>query len=91
MDRNYKSREQDQPSSPPKIRRFLGGSNWGILIWLLLAILTTLWMAGVFRTGSSGVTPISYSAFRQQVEAGNVGQVTVTGQQISGQLREPAE
>jgi cell division protease FtsH len=36
-------------------------------------------------------TRISYSEFRQQVQAGNVERVTVTGQEIQGRLEEAAE
>jgi cell division protease FtsH len=39
----------------------------------------------------SSRTRISYSEFREQVQAGNVERVTVTGEQIQGGLEQPAE
>ncbi len=39
---------------------------------------------------SQGLADISYSTFRQELQSGNVEQVTVTGQEIEGALRNPA-
>jgi cell division protease FtsH len=61
------------------------------VIWLLLglAIASTLW--GPLSRRLNSRTQVSYSEFREQVRAGNVEQVTVTGQQIQGRLEEAAE
>ena len=42
-------------------------------------------------TTLADVHEIHYSAFRQQVQEGNVEQVTVSETEIIGQLKEPAE
>jgi cell division protease FtsH len=62
-----------------------------LLIWLLLglAIASVVW--GPLSNRLNSRTRISYSEFRQQVQAGNVEQVTVTGQEIQGRLEEAAE
>ncbi len=66
-----------------------GCSLFGMSIWLILLVVASLWVVGVFDRGQA--VEISYSAFRQQVEEGNVARVTVTGEQIQGELKEPAE
>ncbi len=56
---------------------------------LLAALLVwTFWGAGNF--GSSAVV-ISYSTFEKQLAAGNVEQVTMTGDEIQGKLEKQAE
>jgi cell division protease FtsH len=61
------------------------------VIWLLfgLAIASIVW--GPLSSRLTSRTRISYSTFREQVQAGNVAQITVTGQQIEGSLEEPLE
>jgi len=66
-----------------------GCSLFGMSIWLILLVAATLWVFGVFDR--SQAVEISYSAFRQQVEEGNVARVTVSGEQIQGELKEPVE
>jgi cell division protease FtsH len=64
-------------------------SHWTLILWLfILFILLGPWIANLF---SPKGTPISYSAFRSQLEAGNVQKVIVQGEQISGELKKPAE
>jgi cell division protease FtsH len=62
-----------------------------MVIWILLglALATVLW--GPLSNQFSDRTQIDYSEFRQQVRAGNVERVTVTGQRLEGQLAEEAE
>jgi hypothetical protein len=38
--------------------------------------------------GGSEDVPIDYSTFRTELEAGNVQRITVSGQEITGQLQE---
>jgi cell division protease FtsH len=47
------------------------------------------WLWSAFTGGKAG-PEISYTAFRQQLETGNVKQVTVTGDKIVGQLKQAA-
>jgi cell division protease FtsH len=64
-------------------------SHWTLILWLfILFILLGPWIANLF---SPKGTPISYSAFRSQLEAGNVQKIVVQGEQISGELKKPAE
>jgi cell division protease FtsH len=63
--------------------------NWKLILWLfILFFLIGPWISKQFI--SKG-TEISYSTFRSQLEAGNVGKVTVQGEKISGELKKPAE
>ena len=63
--------------------------NWKLILWLfILFFLIGPWISKQF--GSKG-TEISYSTFRDQLEAGNVGKVTVQGEKISGEFKKPAE
>ncbi len=85
-------RPEDQERQPLERRfRLTGCSSRGLIIWLLmgLALATVLW--GPLSDQFSDRTRIDYSEFRQQVQAGNVERVTVTGETIEGQLREEAE
>jgi cell division protease FtsH len=61
------------------------------LIWLVIAAVFIVPWAWNLLSGRIDRIQISYSTFRQQVQAGNVEQVTVAGQKIQGQLKEPAE
>jgi cell division protease FtsH len=70
-----------KPGSSPKI----GG---GILIWLVLIVVVVYTLFSLFP-GSDSVT-VSYSEFKKQVTAGNVSQVTIGAQEISGRFKEGA-
>jgi cell division protease FtsH len=75
---------QDQGGGPPS-----GPSPWTIILWLLLLfLLLGPWFASLFE---SKTVAISYSAFRRQLEAGNVEKVTIRGEKITGQLKKPAQ
>jgi cell division protease FtsH len=64
-------------------------SHWTLILWLfILFILLGPWIASLFSPKGFG---ISYSAFRSQLEAGNVQKVIVQGEKISGELKNPAE
>ena len=64
-------------------------SHWTLILWLfILFILLGPWIASLFSPKGFA---ISYSAFRSQLEAGNVQKVIVQGEKISGELKTPAE
>jgi cell division protease FtsH len=64
-------------------------SHWTLILWLfILFILLGPWIASLFSPKGFA---ISYSAFRSQLEAGNVQKVIVQGEKISGELKKPAE
>ena len=85
--------EQTQPNSQPKEQPPLPNpriSKTFILLLLLIGFLPWIW--GWFFGGSPAeTTQINYSAFRQQLKAGNVVQVTIQGDRINGILKEPVE
>jgi cell division protease FtsH len=76
-------KQTDRPSSP------FGGMG-RLLLWLLLAILFIPWLWSIFA-GTVPRTEISYSLFREQVTADNVVSVTMAGEVIEGEFREPIE
>ncbi len=92
-----KERRKDEPredqEKEPRQRRFsIGGCRTrGLIIWVLLglALASAIW--GPLSNQFSDVTQVDYSDFREQVRAGNVSQVTVMGETIEGQLKEPVE
>ncbi len=65
------------------------GINWRLIFWLfIIFLLLAPWISKQYV--SKG-TQISYSAFRKQVEAGNVTKVTVEGEKIFGEFKNPIE
>ena len=89
MNRFRKGPDQQNKEQRPQIRR--PGCGGSVIVWLLvgLAVASLFW--GPLSRQFSGRTRISYSAFRDQVENGNVTQVTVSGEEIRGQLKEAAQ
>ncbi|MGB9741718.1 MAG: ATP-dependent zinc metalloprotease FtsH [candidate division WOR-3 bacterium] len=61
-----------------------------LLIWILILVIA--WVAWtIFYQRRQTGPRISYTEFIKQVEAGNVLKVTITEQEISGTLKQPAE
>ena len=64
--------------------------NWGKVLrrtwWLILLALVVNWIIASTLMGTSRTT-VSYTAFRAQVAAGNVSEVTSTGDTIEGTFR----
>lgn len=60
-----------------------------MLIWVVAVTLLALW-AWSYMYSPAGGPQISYSEFWSQLNDENVAEVTVEGEQIRGQLREPA-
>ena len=77
-----RSQEPQQPKSPrPRI-------NWiSTLLWLALGFVFLSWFWGSLGPDDAA-TQIAYTTFRQEVDAGNVSEITVRGEQIEGQLVE---
>jgi len=59
-------------------------------IWVLIALLllTNLWSAW---SDARQVKPVPYSTFQSWVDAGRVTEVTVSGDEVLGQLKDPGE
>ncbi len=72
---------KDQPPPPSPVRRWL---NWLLLAGLIIWNIFLFWPAG-----SPSSTTIAYSTFLDQTQAGNVGQVSIQGNQISGAFVAP--
>ena len=72
-----------QGPGSPQLPKF----NWTLIFWLLILFL----ILGPLLSKQVGVkgTQLSYSSFRDQLEAGNVDKVTVEGEKISGEFKKP--
>jgi cell division protease FtsH len=74
-------------------RNLPGCSALNVLIWLAVAV-AFIWPVVWNRSDLFGIqdrAQISYTAFRAELEDGNIELVTVKGQEIAGQLKEPAQ
>jgi len=67
-----------------------GGGRWRLVIWVVLATLFALWAYGYWGQGAAGGERISYSEFREQLQNGNIEQVVVQGNSVSGDLKSTA-
>jgi cell division protease FtsH len=76
---------EQQGRSPLKIRR-LGCGPPSLIFWIVvLSLISFFAFNSLFARNS--VTQTTYSAFRQQLQNGNVARVTVQGQKISGKFK----
>lgn len=67
-----------------------GCSSW--LIWIILLALLVPWLIQLFRQeGTEPAQTIPYSEFRTLVESGEIDEITVTGEEIRGNLNQPVE
>ena len=82
--------EERLPNLPDR-PYFIGCSPWGILIWVVLVIGIIFLLWNSFKGGLGTPAQINYSAFRRRLSAGNIERVTVLGEEIRGELKEPAE
>ncbi len=73
------------PQGPKKTsgQRQSNPSPWGLLWWVLFAVLLA-WNFSLFLAPRTTTPTIPYSTFVEQVRAGNVSAVHVTGDQITG-------
>ncbi len=82
-----------EPKRDPDNRKMMGdgssNSRWRFLIWLLLAAALLPWLWAQFM--GENEFEISYSNFRQQVQADNVEEVTIQGERVQGTFVEPVE
>jgi cell division protease FtsH len=65
-----------------------GCGSWGL--WLILLAALGFALFNIFGSPGSNATQISYTAFHQQLENGNVASVTINNQQVTGQLKKQA-
>ncbi|MGH3764762.1 MAG: ATP-dependent metallopeptidase FtsH/Yme1/Tma family protein [Pseudonocardiaceae bacterium] len=70
----------NQPAGPSRQQR----PSWSRFWWVLLALLAINWIVSGLLLGPAPRTPVSYTFFVSQVDAGNVKDITATGDQIEG-------
>ncbi len=84
----YKDENQKEPLSKRLGSPGCGGLAGSSLLWLILTIALSFWAYNQFGPqGNAG--EVSYTQFKQQVQAGNVTSVTITGDQIQGAFTDP--
>jgi cell division protease FtsH len=86
------SRRPTPPSGkePPPPRR--PWENNSFRIWLVLILLLFAWQAySMFNNDGEPQANIPYTLFLEQVQAGNVTEVTMVDTQVSGEFRTPIE
>lgn len=77
-----------EPSQPPK-RPWQTNS---FRIWVIVILLLFVWQAySIFSNQSNPRANIPYTFFRQQVEAGNVAEVTLVDNTVDGKFKNPVE
>ena len=83
-----------RPAGRPPAARTRTKPNWGRVVrrtwWLILLALVVNWIIASTLMGTSRTT-VSYTFFREQVQAGNVSEVTSTGDTIEGAFRTAAK
>src|SRR5699024_1732057 len=77
---------QQKKSWPPQRPR---GFDWRMLIWMAVIFMVGAYLSSSM-TDSKSVQQLSYTQFRQAVQAGRVASVTLHGQDISGQFKSAA-
>lgn len=85
----YQNLPQNNNSQDPQQRPSWSGLRWSSLLWLVLLALLSFWMWNQFLPGADAPARIEYSTFRAQLLAGNVQRVTIAGEEIRGEYREP--
>jgi cell division protease FtsH len=90
MKNRFNQRDSDEDQKQPRsLTNQIGCSSWVIWVVLLLIIAPWVWQ---FISGSSGqATQIPYTTFRKQLEDGNVQQITVSGDKITGDLKQAVQ
>lgn len=73
-----------RPSSPPP-----QGSGKTIFLWIFLLAVIGFLLWSPFEEG--GARSVSYSLFKDQLRAGNVTKITMTGDEVEGTFESPVE
>jgi cell division protease FtsH len=87
MNQNWNKPDENKDEQGPKKMGMPGCSTPLIVLLLVFAFAPLLF--GMFGGTAADQSRISYSQFRNEVEAGNVETVTVSGERISGELSSP--
>jgi len=86
--RNPGESDGDEDGGPASL---LSRGRRGGLIWLLLFLVALTWLWGPLGPGMDDRTRVSYTEFRTQVDDGNVEGIKVVGDEIQGELSQPAQ
>jgi cell division protease FtsH len=86
--RNPEESDGDEDGGPASL---LSRGRRGGLIWLLLFLVALTWLWGPLGPGMDDRTRVSYTEFRTQVDEGNVEAIKVVGDEIQGELSQPAQ
>ena len=89
MAENRTENRQEKRQIPDTMKRMnMRGCGSSIaMLWLLIALTIAPWLINLLSGGAENVL-ISYSTFRTELEAGNVQRITVSGEEITGELQE---
>jgi cell division protease FtsH len=88
--KNQSSGNKKTPHKNKDPKRQPGGRHQYTFYWIVLAALFAFWLFSSQEGGLFGGPPsIDYSEFRNQLTSENIERVTIRGDQIEGQLKEP--
>jgi cell division protease FtsH len=87
MNQNWNKPDENKDNQPQKTGGMPGCSTSLIVLLLVFAFAPLL--LSLFGGAVGDQAQFSYSSFRNEVEAGNVAQVTVSGERITGELITP--
>ncbi len=81
--------EQPKPARDPMAEVPTQNRNRNRILGWLVVLLISWWLVRSFLGGAGAATEVSYSTFRQQLQAGNIVTVTLQGEQITGEFAQP--
>ena len=82
MDNFNKDQKKPPLQSQKQVRK---GFNWNQIIWIVLIWIVISYLFG--SLGSSNEEQISYTSFKNNLTKGNVKEITVKGNNITGQFK----
>lgn len=85
MDEQYDNQKQEKGSTKGNPN----GSIMRMIIFLGIMFLLFAWFSGQFN--SMNQTTLSYSAFKEQIQKGNISEITMQGKRISGSFKSSYE
>ncbi|MEJ2707373.1 MAG: ATP-dependent zinc metalloprotease FtsH [Anaerolineales bacterium] len=90
MNDDFGERKNEKPEGSSKKRKNrIWDSNW--LLWAVLAVLVAALVWSALNNNTRANTQVSYSTFKEQVKAGNIDQVLLTGDKIQGEFVRPVQ
>ncbi len=86
-----KTNKENKPGEPdPKPGKQVPGPSRIMIFYFLIATILGIWILYSYYGGHFTPDQIQYSTFRNELRADNVREVTVQGDRVEGELREPA-